>query len=122
MRKDGFWEKELETISRKDLEKLQVERLKKTIERALDSPFYSRLYAANGITPDSVNSIEDIRKIPFTVKEDMRNNYPFGMVSGSLDKAVRLHSSSGTTGNPTVIFHRQPYGYIPLAKRFGYMG
>lgn len=103
-----YWEEELETMPRPQLEKLQVERLKKTIGIAAHSPYYKKVFAEHGITPDSIKYIEDIRKIPFTTKPDMRANYPFGLVAGDMrNDGVRIHSSSGTTGTPTVIVHSQ---------------
>lgn len=102
-----YFQPEIETMSRADLEKLQVERLKKSIANALESPFYGKLYRENGITPDSVKTIADIRKLPFTTKEDLRSHYPYGLVATDMKNVVRLHSSSGTTGNPTVICHSQ---------------
>ncbi len=103
-----YWEEEIETMPRPQLEKLQVERLKKTIEIAAHSPYYSKVFAAHGITSDSIKHIEDIRKLPFTTKPDMRANYPFGLVAGDMrNDGVRIHSSSGTTGTPTVIVHSQ---------------
>lgn len=103
-----YWEEEIETMPRPQLEKLQVERLKRTIEIAAHSPYYSKVFAAHGITPDSIKHIEDIRKLPFTTKPDMRANYPFGLVAGDMrNDGVRIHSSSGTTGTPTVIVHSQ---------------
>lgn len=101
----AYWEEELETLSRPELEQLQVEKLRKTIERASGSPYYHKVFAGQGITPDSIQGLNDLQKLPFTTKADLRDNYPFGLVSGSLNRCVRLHSSSGTTGNPTVIFH-----------------
>lgn len=98
---------EIETMTRTDLHKLQVERLRETIKNAAKTPYYSKLFSERGITPDIIESIDDIRKIPFTAKDDLRNNYPFGFVADKGAGAVRLHSSSGTTGNPTVIFHSQ---------------
>lgn len=102
-----YWQKELETMNREQLNVFQFERLKKTIELAQNAPFYNNLLKEKGITLDVINTLNDINKIPFTTKEDLRNNYPFGLASVSLDKCVRLHSSSGTTGNPTVILHSQ---------------
>ncbi len=103
-----YWEEEIETMPRPQLEKLQVERLKRTIEIAAHSPYYSKVFAAHGITSDSIKHIEDIRKLPFTTKPDMRANYPFGLVAGDMrNDGVRIHSSSGTTGTPTVIVHSQ---------------
>ena len=104
---EEYFQPEIETMPRQQLENLQVERLKKTIEIAIKSPFYSKLYKEKGITPDTIKTIADIRKLPFTTKEDLRNNYPFGLVATDMKNLVRLHSSSGTTGNPTVIVHTQ---------------
>ena len=102
-----YWQEELETMPRPELEKLQLERLKNTIRQAANSPFYSKVFADRGITPESIQSLDDLRKLPFTTKDDLRANYPFGMVAVPLEKCVRLHSSSGTTGNPTVVLHSQ---------------
>jgi len=100
-----YWQKDIETMSRDSLEKLQIERLKETITLANNSPFYNKVFQANGITADTIQSLEDLKKLPFTTKEDLRNNYPFGLAAIPLQKCVRLHSSSGTTGNPTVVLH-----------------
>lgn len=100
-----YWQKEIETMDRKDLVKLQLERLKQTIELAGNSPFYHKIFKEKGITPDSFQSLEDLQKLPFTTKDDLRNNYPFGLAAIPLQKCVRIHSSSGTTGNPTVVLH-----------------
>lgn len=94
-------------MKRSDLEKLQVERLRKTVEIAMNSPFYGKIFKEKGITPESIKSLDDLKRFPFTTKEDLRNNYPFGLASVPKEKIVRLHSSSGTTGNPTVIVHTQ---------------
>lgn len=94
-------------MKRSDLEKLQVERLRKTVEIAMNSPFYGKIFKENGITPESIKSLDDLKRFPFTTKEDLRNNYPFGLASVPKEKIVRLHSSSGTTGNPTVVVHTQ---------------
>ena len=100
-----YFEPQIETMSRAEIEKLQLERLKSTIQQAVKSPFYSKLYAEKGIDANTVTSIDDIRKLPFTTKQDMRDNYPFGFLACDQSEVVRLHSSSGTTGNPTVICH-----------------
>ena len=103
-----YWEEEIETMSREKLQELQLQRLKKTINIAANSPYYKEVFSKNGITGDSIQSLDDIRKIPFTTKSDMRANYPFGLVAGDMKSdGVRIHSSSGTTGNPTVIVHSQ---------------
>ena len=100
-----YWQKDIETMSREELNKLQLERLKQTIELAGHSPFYSKVLKDNGITADSIQSLDDLQKIPFTTKDDLRNNYPFGMAAIPIKDCVRVHSSSGTTGNPTVVLH-----------------
>lgn len=98
-----YWQPELETMPRKELEALQVKKLRQSIEVSLRSPFYKKRLGDLGITPDSIQTIEDIRKIPFTTKQDLRDNYPFGLVGGDMKDAIRIHSTSGTTGHPTVV-------------------
>ncbi|MFI3292482.1 MAG: phenylacetate--CoA ligase [Rikenellaceae bacterium] len=98
---------EIETMSREGLRELQLERVKSTITQATKSPFYAKVFAENGISAESITSLDDLRKIPFTTKDDLRNNYPFGLNAVPQSEVVRLHSSSGTTGNPTVICHSQ---------------
>ncbi|MDF9831072.1 phenylacetate--CoA ligase [Parabacteroides sp. PF5-6] len=100
-----YWQKDIETMKRESLEKLQIERLKETLASASHSPFYQKVFQANGITADSIRSLDDLKKLPFTTKDDLRNNYPFGLAAIPLQQCVRLHSSSGTTGNPTVVLH-----------------
>ena len=102
-----YWQKEFETLNREDLKMLQVERLKKTIDHAVRSPFYQKLFQQKGIVADQIKYAEDIRKLPFTTKQDLRNNFPYGFLSLPKKELIRLHSSSGTTGNPTVIFHNR---------------
>ncbi len=94
-----------ETLSRDALEALQTQRLKETVSRCMRSPFYKERFRENGISPEDIKSLDDLKKIPFTTKQDLRDTYPFGMASVPLKDCVRLHSSSGTTGNPTVILH-----------------
>ncbi|MFI3303763.1 MAG: phenylacetate--CoA ligase [Rikenellaceae bacterium] len=98
---------EIETMSREELNVLQLGRLKSTINQAAKSPFYSKLFADMGITSDSVTSLDDLRKLPFTTKDDLRGAYPFGLNAVPQSEVVRLHSSSGTTGNPIVVCHSQ---------------
>lgn len=102
-----YWQKDLETMPRPELEKLQIERLRETVARAASAPFYAKVFAERGITPDSIVSLGDLHRLPFTTKDDLREGYPFGMAAIPLDRCVRLHSSSGTTGNPTVVLHSQ---------------
>jgi phenylacetate-CoA ligase len=96
-----YWDSDRECMSRDELEELQLKRLKKTLKRASRAPFYQ----SKGIADISVKDLSDVRKLPFTVKEDLRDAYPYGMLSCPLDEVVRLHSSSGTTGTPTVLYH-----------------
>jgi phenylacetate-CoA ligase len=89
------------------IEKLQMERLRKTLNHCLNSPFYRKRFAEHKLRPEDIKTLDDLRKIPFTTKNDLRENYPFGMAAVPLEETVRLHSSSGTTGNPTVVLHTQ---------------
>ena len=103
-----YWEEEIETMSREKLRALQLERLQKTIRIAANAPYYKKVFGEHGITPDTIKTLDDIRRLPFTTKADMRANYPFGLVAGDMGSdGVRIHSSSGTTGTPTVIVHSQ---------------
>ncbi len=105
---DKYWEETIETMPREQLRALQLQRLKKTIGIAACSPYYNKVFREHGITADNIRGLDDIRKIPFTTKADMRANYPFGLVAGNMQEdGVRIHSSSGTTGTPTVIVHSQ---------------
>lgn len=98
---------EKECMTREQIEALQVERLQATIRHCMNSPFYKRRFEEMGVKPEDIKSPADVRKLPFTTKQDLRDTYPFGLASVPLEKCVRLHSSSGTTGNPTVILHTQ---------------
>ena len=102
-----YWEKSIETLPRQELEKLQLERIKSTLTVASNAPYYKDKFQKHNISPDAIRCLDDFRKLPFTTKADMRANYPFGLLAGNLEDAVRIHSSSGTTGNPTVIIHSQ---------------
>ncbi len=93
-----------ETMPREDLEAIILRRLRATLDRVYANvPFYSKKFKENNIIPNDIQSLEDIKRIPFTTKEDLRNNYPFGMFSVPMDNVVRIHASSGTTGQPTVV-------------------
>ncbi len=99
-----IWNKEMECMPREELEKLQLARLKKVVELVYDkSPIYRKKLDDVGFKPNDLQSLKDIRYIPFTEKDDFRNNYPFGMFMQPKEKIVRLHASSGTTGKLTVI-------------------
>ena len=102
-----FFNPDIETMPRQELEQLQLERLKSTVKHCMYSPFYQEKFKELGITPDDIKTLDDVRKLPFTTKEDLRENYPFGICCVPIKDCVRLHSSSGTTGNPTVVLHTQ---------------
>jgi len=92
-----------ETMPREELRKLQGERLRKTVERCMNVPMYRERFAEMGITPEDINSIDDIVKLPFTTKQDLRDNYPYGLFAVPMSEVVRIHASSGTTGKQTVV-------------------
>ena len=102
-----YFNPEAETMPREQLEQLQLERLQKTVNHCMNSPFYQKRFQELGITPTDIKTLDDVRKLPFTTKEDLRDNYPFGICCVPMKDCVRLHSSSGTTGNPTVVLHSQ---------------
>jgi len=94
----------IETASRDELASLQLERLRWSIRHAYDNvPFYRRAFDAAGVQPGDVRSLDDLRKFPFTTKDDLRENYPFGMFAVPREQVARIHASSGTTGLPTVV-------------------
>lgn len=99
-----IWNEEYETLPREALEALQAKRLKNLVERVSATvPFYHDLFKKHNVSADDINSIEDIQKLPFTVKQDMRDNYPYGLFAVPKEQVVRIHASSGTTGQPTVV-------------------
>jgi len=99
-----IWNDEFETLPREALEALQLKRLKQTVERVYATvPFYRKKFDEAGIKPDDIKSLDDLKKLPFTTKDDLRENYPFGMFAVPLKQVVRIHASSGTTGKPTVV-------------------
>ena len=102
-----FFNPEMETLSRSEIENLQLERLQGIVNHCMDSAFYKKRFESIGMKPSDIRSLDDLRRIPFTTKQDLRDTYPFGIASVPLSKCTRLHSSSGTTGNPTVILHTQ---------------
>jgi phenylacetate-CoA ligase len=99
-----IYNKDIETISRKELEALQLERLKKLVRYCYDNvKFYHDRFDAEKIDPDKFSVLSDLRYIPPTTKEDLRDQYPFGFFAAPQNKIVRIHASSGTTGKPTVV-------------------
>ncbi len=102
----NFWDKEIETIDKTALKALQLKRLKETVSYALKTSFYkSRLKKAGINSSDDIKRWEDYKKIPLTTKDDLRECYPNGLLAVDMQEVVRLHTSSGTTGTPTVIYH-----------------
>jgi len=100
-----YWEKEVEKIGQAKLKKMQLAALQKTIRRAQKSPYYEKLFKENKLNAKIVKSVSDIQKFPFTTKDDLREHWPYGFVAVPKEKLVRMHSSSGTTGRATVVFH-----------------
>lgn len=93
-----------ETMDRAELQKIQLQRLKQTVQRVYDHvPHYRNQLQALGLTSDDIQSLDDLKKLPFTVKNDLRDNYPFGLFAVPQKAVVRYHASSGTTGKPTVV-------------------
>ena len=102
-----IWSKE-ETLSRNDMEALQLARLKETVARVYErvEPYRRKMIEA-GVTPDDIRTLADLSRLPFVTKQDMRDNYPFGLFAVPKDELVRIHASSGTTGKPTVVGYTQ---------------
>jgi len=100
----SYWDKEKECMPRKELEELQLRRLKETVYRVYAFvPAYKEKMDQAGIKPEDIKSLKDLQKLPFTTKQDLRDNYPFGLFALPMSEVVRIHSSSGTTGKPTVV-------------------
>ena len=100
-----YWEKNVETIMRAKLEELQLGRLKDTISRTKKSFYYGRVFKEKKLGVGSIRKLKDIQKFPFTTKDDLREHWPYGFIAVPKEELVRMHSSSGTTGRATVVFH-----------------
>ena len=99
-----FYNEEFETLPRPALEALQLKRLQAVLERVYANvPFYKASFDKAGIRPGDVKSLEDLQRLPFTTKQDMRDSYPYGLFAAPMEEIVRIHASSGTTGKPTVV-------------------
>lgn len=102
--KPMIWNEKIETMSGEDMKKLQLEKLRETVARVYNSvPFYKKKFDEIGLKPDDIKTLDDIRRIPFTNKSDLRDNYPYGLFGVPMSEIVRIHASSGTTGKPTVV-------------------
>ena len=100
---DTYWNKKMETATRDELRNHQLQLLKEQVKYCYENmAFYRNKFKSAGITPTDIKTLEDAQKIPFTAKNDLRDNYPFGMLAVHLDDVVEIHASSGTTGNPVV--------------------
>ncbi len=98
----------IEYIAREELESLQFRRLKDTLERVYkSSPFYRKMFKENGLNPSKFKSLKDLSLIPFTTRQDLRDNFPYGLLSVPLEKVIRLHTSTGTTGKPKAVLFTQ---------------
>lgn len=108
MEQTAFWQKDIETMNRKKLEELQLERLRWIIDYAdRNVEFYHKRFAQAGITSEKIRSLKDVQHLPVTTKDDLRDNYPYRLFAQPLEKIVRMHASSGTTGKPIVVGYTQ---------------
>ena len=103
-----IWNKNVECMPREQMRELQGEKLRRIVAHAYrNSPFYKKRFDEHGVHPDDIHTIDDIVKLPFTVKQDLRDNYPFGLMAVPMTDIIRLHASSGTTGKPIVVGYTQ---------------
>ncbi len=104
----NYYQKEIETMPVEDIKKLQSEKLVKQVKHVYENvPYYRALMDEKGVTPDDINGIEDLHKLPFLTKADLRDAYPYGLLAKPLSECVRIHSTSGTTGKRVVAFYTQ---------------
>ena len=108
MTQQNYYQKDIETMSREEMKKLQSEKLVKQVKHVYDNvPYYRDLMDKKGVSPDDIQSIDDLHKLPFLSKADLRDAYPYGLLAKPLDECVRIHSTSGTTGRRVVAFYTQ---------------
>ena len=99
-----IYDEEFETLPREALDAIKLNRLQNLVEKVYATvPFYKKAFDEKGVKPDHIRSLEDLQKLPFTLKQDLRDNYPFAMFATPMENVVRIHASSGTTGKPTVV-------------------
>ena len=104
----NYFQKEIETMPLEDMKKLQSEKLVKQVKHVYDNvPYYRDLMDKKGVKPEDIKSIDDLHKLPFLMKSDLRDAYPYGLLAKPLDECVRIHSTSGTTGRRVVAFYTQ---------------
>ncbi len=100
----NYYDSAIETMPLEKIREIQLEKLKKEVKYAYEkSPFYKKKFDNAGLKPDDIKTLDDLKKIPFTVKSDLRDNYPFGMNAVDMENVARIHASSGTSGKPTVV-------------------
>ena len=118
-----FWEREIETMPVKELHRLQLGRLQRTLRQARKSSAYAKIFKAHRVSPEKIKTLDDLKRLPFTTKEDLRKHFPYGFIAVPKDKIVRVHSSSGTTGRATAVFHTPAdlEGWANLVARCMYM-
>lgn len=105
---EKYYQQEIECASREEIKKTQSERLVKTVKRAYEnSPYYKKLMDEKGLTPQDIKSVDDLHKLPFIKKDDLREAYPYGLLAAPLSECVRMHSTSGTTGKRVMAFYTQ---------------
>ena len=108
MAQENYYQKEIETMPREEMKKLQSEKLVKQVKHVYENvPYYRALMDKKGVTPDDIQSIDDLSKLPFLTKADLRDAYPYGLLAKPLEDCVRIHSTSGTTGRRVVAFYTQ---------------
>ncbi|MDQ0290862.1 phenylacetate--CoA ligase family protein [Oligosphaera ethanolica] len=100
-----YWQEDIETLPRPQLAELQLKKLRESITRALRSPFYGKLYRELNISAESIKTYDDVRKLPITTKDDLRACYPFELLTCPKDNIIRMHCTSGTTGNPAAVLY-----------------
>ena len=104
----NYYQKEIETMSREEMKKLQSEKLVKQVKHVYENvPYYRNLMNEKGVKPEDIKSIDDLHKLPFISKADLRDAYPYGLLAKPLEDCVRIHSTSGTTGRRVVAFYTQ---------------
>ena len=105
---ERYWNKAIETMDREQLHALQLERLRSTVEKVYANvPFYREKMQAKGMVPGDVKTMDNLRDLPITIKQDLRDTYPFGLFAVPMEEIVRIHASSGTTGKQTVVGYTQ---------------
>ena len=105
---ENYYQKEIETMSREDMKKLQSEKLVKQVRHVYENvPYYRDLMDKKGVKPEDIQGIDDLHKLPFLSKADLRDAYPYGLLAKPLEDCVRIHSTSGTTGRRVVAFYTQ---------------